>query len=470
MAYTQQPTTFVSGTTVTSAWTNWINQKALEIRSVKDYGAVGDGITDDTAAFQAAINAGSVGGNTFIPAGTYIISNITIPAAHRLFGSGRHQTTLMVKTGTTGIVITDQGNAAKIILEDFAIYGQNNTSLTDLIKLGYTGQWGAEGYIKGLFLRDAPNAVGLNVNANVGFISLVSIWSCATSLKCLGNGNYVKDVVLYAPSVNAGYFAGTYVSGVEIEAPANTCIPIYMFRESWISDILISLASSSTLSHLIELDATVANWSLKNIQLNFGSSVTITNGNIKNNATGTFFGGNSTGGNTVGALGDFVTYVDARTNLSIKSQQFQSFTLRLTNTAGTIQHRITDANGGVLPTYSNKVVNASVTLANSPTGTDATTAFASGGKISTTITNGFILDTASQSASDSLINSTIIFNSSGTALTCSVIFQNINVNGVTRTRPLFTFYNATTGATVPINTTNLPAGKTIDVTFFGCLA
>lgn len=46
-------------------------------RSVKSYGAVGDGIHDDTAAFQAAINAlPSTGGTVTVPAGVYLIDPI----------------------------------------------------------------------------------------------------------------------------------------------------------------------------------------------------------------------------------------------------------------------------------------------------------------------------------------------------------------------------------------------------------
>ena len=51
--------------------------RGTAIRSVKSYGAVGNGIHDDTAAFQAAINSlPSSGGTVTVPAGTYLIDPV----------------------------------------------------------------------------------------------------------------------------------------------------------------------------------------------------------------------------------------------------------------------------------------------------------------------------------------------------------------------------------------------------------
>jgi polygalacturonase len=50
--------------------------------NVKDYGAVGDGTTDDTTAMQAAITAvATTGQGLYVPAGTYkITSALTLQA------------------------------------------------------------------------------------------------------------------------------------------------------------------------------------------------------------------------------------------------------------------------------------------------------------------------------------------------------------------------------------------------------
>jgi hypothetical protein len=62
-----------------SAAARTVQDKFRDTVSVKDFGAVGDGVTVDTAAFQAAVNTGK---RVFIPNGNYIISasiNITNP-------------------------------------------------------------------------------------------------------------------------------------------------------------------------------------------------------------------------------------------------------------------------------------------------------------------------------------------------------------------------------------------------------
>ena len=87
-----------------------LNYISGKIVSVVEYGAIGDGVADDTAAFQAALGAND---GLFIPSGTYLVSNIGMLAAagKRIIGESRFKTHLKVKAGTTGAVFYSQ-NAA----------------------------------------------------------------------------------------------------------------------------------------------------------------------------------------------------------------------------------------------------------------------------------------------------------------------------------------------------------------------
>jgi hypothetical protein len=78
--YTQGGTGSVSRT---------ITNKLQESVSVKDFGAVGDDTTDDTVAIQAAVNACSIGGTVYFPAGKYKITTaITINKPLTIYGVG----------------------------------------------------------------------------------------------------------------------------------------------------------------------------------------------------------------------------------------------------------------------------------------------------------------------------------------------------------------------------------------------
>ena len=52
------------------------------IYNVKDFGATGNGVTNDTQAIQAAVDAAHAagGGSVYIPSGTYIVTGGSSPA------------------------------------------------------------------------------------------------------------------------------------------------------------------------------------------------------------------------------------------------------------------------------------------------------------------------------------------------------------------------------------------------------
>jgi hypothetical protein len=80
----------------TGAVASTVQEKLREIVSVKDFGAVGDGVTDDTAAIQAAIDSiGSTGGTIFFHVGDYLITSGldvgTKPGVHLIGWAAQNQ-------------------------------------------------------------------------------------------------------------------------------------------------------------------------------------------------------------------------------------------------------------------------------------------------------------------------------------------------------------------------------------------
>ena len=110
-----------------------INLKLAESVSVKDFGAVGDGTTDDTVAIQAALNSlPSLGGSIYLPSGTYLIKNtININNRVHFYGDGFTEVntspaiTVIKKSATftdnAAIIINAAAGAS--ILENFTVDG-----------------------------------------------------------------------------------------------------------------------------------------------------------------------------------------------------------------------------------------------------------------------------------------------------------------------------------------------------------
>lgn len=131
------------------------HDKNLDIVSVKDFGAVGDGVSDDTSAIQSAINALTpAGGRLYLPKGAYkitaelSITNIPI----EIFGDGMYATRIeQVTANANGI--------------HFVSNTTNNAPSTDNL------------LINSLHIHD----ISVNRGLNSGGIAVLASWGIMTS-------------------------------------------------------------------------------------------------------------------------------------------------------------------------------------------------------------------------------------------------------------------------------------------------
>jgi hypothetical protein len=123
-------TVFTSGTVITKEWLNDVNRKIYtENVSVKDYGAVGNGVTDDSTAFQNAVNAAiASGGDLYIPGGDYLIgTTVTFGSVGAYTGGIRIYGVAPNSVGTRSQIIQKNINVPVFTIDSITTQGTGLT-------------------------------------------------------------------------------------------------------------------------------------------------------------------------------------------------------------------------------------------------------------------------------------------------------------------------------------------------------
>lgn len=101
-----------------------IAEKLGDFVSVKDFGAVGDGVTDDTVAIQTAFASGIT--SLYFPSGTYLLNAaITSNTVSNIYGDG-NQSTIKCRNDLSNITFFTLASGVKV--SELAIIGYNKTA------------------------------------------------------------------------------------------------------------------------------------------------------------------------------------------------------------------------------------------------------------------------------------------------------------------------------------------------------
>lgn len=174
--------------------------------SVMDFGAVADGITDDTTAMQTAHNTGKF---VFYPIGTYKFSTITI-ASGGIIGEGK--TTILRTTDiTTGDVITYTGvdptgaliNTDGAMFRDFTLEASTPTQKSSGAGIAVSPEnYGGspnENYlteVQGIYIRNIPISISFNLasffsvrDSYFSFYTIAGIYAAIDNATFQDNGD-----------------------------------------------------------------------------------------------------------------------------------------------------------------------------------------------------------------------------------------------------------------------------------------
>lgn len=265
-----------------------INLKLAETVSVKDFGAVGDGTTDDTAAIQAAINSVAISGAVYMPAGVYkITATILIDKRIKLYGDGAIEQTGTGYTAATQILKEVNDVGIKVT--------QGFVTIEDIYLKGGTANANAGIYVVGPYFNATRVTVSNMGDSGFTIGSATATPEVNANLwrldKCISNANNYGFVFTDSQTIvdcNAG-------TGTLLSASNNTLDGIYVDKA--VKNTFVGVHCETNGRYGVNLNTNAAN-------------NTFIGGDLEGNTTNDLYINSTNGYNVVQNVGILGTYVD----------------------------------------------------------------------------------------------------------------------------------------------------------------
>lgn len=208
-------------------WEQWSG--GTQIYSVKDYGAKGDGVTDDTAAIQATIDSSVAGSRIYFPPGTYLVSAIiSLKKSRFYFGADRELSVVKMANGTN----LDAVMASETWLSTTSTAADNPIHLS---QLGINGNKS-------------------NQTAGLGHgLALVTFWNHIEHLEIintLGNGLHLSSARRDGTEIS-GSAVECHVSHIAVRSPNGYGIRVHdptpsvqTITDGWLIDCIVQSAGA----------------------------------------------------------------------------------------------------------------------------------------------------------------------------------------------------------------------------------
>ena len=182
---------------------------------VRAFGAKGDGVTDDTTAFNTALENSKI---VYVPPGTYLVIDVVIPKFTTLIGAGKSTILKGLTTGTSVIKTAD--NASKSTIKDLYISVPDRTingiTLSNYIS---DGDGDSTNTISNVIIKKADNGVLVLDGHRVCLIDKVKIYDCNNGIVMQGtcSDNIISKCEIgvckkYGYNVSASYGNNTIIA------------------------------------------------------------------------------------------------------------------------------------------------------------------------------------------------------------------------------------------------------------------